>query len=143
MSVRLTRRRLSASSAEALLALAPGGASVVFAGRVRPDLKRGSRVLALEYEVDRRPALARLKEIERTARRRFGASEVILWHRVGRVRAGEVSVVTGASCAHRAEGFAAARYLIDELKATVPIWKEERARPAHPRRRSPARREGR
>ena len=74
--------------------------------------------------------LARLRTLERSVRRRFGARRVVLWHRVGRLRVGEVSVIVGAAYAHRAEAFAAARYLIEELKAVVPIWKTERARPA-------------
>jgi len=143
MVVRLSRRPLSVASAEARLARSPGGASVVFAGRVRADLRHGSRVVALDYEVDLGPALRQLRRIERTARRRFRTVDLVLWHRLGRVAVGEVAVVAGASCAHRAEAFRAARYLIDELKATVPIWKEERGRPLRRPRRRPARRGGR
>ncbi len=143
MSVRLVRASLSLGAAERILARKGGGGLVVFAGRVRPDRRGRVATAALEYEVDRGPALERLRAIETTARRRFGAREVILWHRVGRVAAGEVAVITGAACAHRAEAFAAARYLIDELKATVPIWKEERGRssrrPRRPRSRSAGR----
>jgi molybdopterin synthase catalytic subunit len=143
VTVRLTRRALAAEAAEARLASRPGGAVVVFAGLVRPDRRAGATVVALDYEVDRVPALAQLRRIERAARRRFGATEVIVWHRLGRVRVGEVAVVTGACCAHRAEAFAATRYLIDELKTTVPIWKEERGRPARRRRRPRGRTGGR
>ena len=139
MGVRLTRRPLSIAAAEAALARHPGGGVVVFAGRVRADRRGRNLVRALQYEVDRGPALAELSRIEREARRRFGARGSVLWHRLGRVDAGETAVVVGACCAHRAEAFAAARYLIDQLKATVPIWKEERARSSRPppRRRGP------
>ena len=142
MAARLTRRPLSLAAAEARLAARAGGGVVVFAGRVRPDPRRGSRVVALDYEVHPAPARAQLQAIEREARRRFGAVEVVLWHRLGRVPVGEISVVTGAACAHRAEAFAAARYLIDRLKETVPIWKEERRRRGRPPRRRPSRRTG-
>ena len=135
MVVRLTRRPLAVAAAEAWLAARPGGGVVLFAGRVRPDRRAGSTVVALDYEVDRVPALAQLRLMERTARRRFRATGIVLWHRLGPVRSGEVSVVVGASCRHRAEAFSAARYLIDELKATVPIWKEQRESPARRRRR--------
>jgi molybdopterin synthase catalytic subunit len=141
--VRLSRRPLSVAAAEAQLARSPGGATVVFTGRVRADRRRGSRVVALDYEVDLVPALQQLRRIEREARGRYRAGELVLWHRLGRVRVGEVAVVTGASCARRAEAFRAARYLIDELKATVPIWKEERGRPARRPRRRPDPRGGR
>jgi molybdopterin synthase catalytic subunit len=140
VGVRLTRRPLSIAAAEAALARFPGGGVVVFAGRVRADRRGRSVVGALQYEVDRWPALAELARLERDARRRFGARGVVLWHRLGRVEAGETAVVVGACCPHRAEAFNAARYLIDRLKATVPIWKEERARSARPRPRRRGRR---
>jgi len=103
---------------------------VVFAGRVRPDVRRGERVTALDYEVHRGPALRILQELDETARRRFGVAATVLWHRVGRVRVGEVSVIVGAAAAHRPAAFNATRFLIDRLKETVPIWKTERARVA-------------
>jgi len=140
VSVRLSRRALSVAAAERWLAPVPAGAMVVFAGRVRPDRRRGTTVTALDYEVDTVPALAQLRTIERRALRRFGAQRLVLWHRLGRVRVGEIAVITGASCRHRAEAFDAARFLIDRLKQTVPIWKEERARPARQPRRRPGRR---
>lgn len=139
-SIRLSRRPLSVPSALRALAAPDLGGVAVFAGRVRPDPRPSGRVIALDYEVDGRAARRRLTEIERTARRRFGAGRVVLWHRIGRVPVGEVSVIVGAACAHRAPAFAAARYLIEELKRSVPIWKEERARPGRPRRRRPSRR---
>ncbi len=139
MSVRLTGRPLTVAGAMRTLE-GPGlGGVVVFDGRVRPDRGRQGRVFALDYEAHRAPALRRLSEIERAARARFGAGRIVLWHRVGRLRVGEVSVVVGAACAHRGAAFDAARFLIDELKASVPIWKTERARPARRPRRRPGR----
>ena len=134
--VRLTDRPLSVAAAwRALEADATGGV-VLFAGRVRPDTGAEGRVEAILYESHREPALVVLRAIARTAERRFGATALVLWHRTGRVRVGEVSVIVGAACGHRAEAFRAARFLIDRLKVTVPIWKTERARPVHrPRRR--------
>jgi molybdopterin synthase catalytic subunit len=128
VSIRLTRRSLSFAAAARELE-GPGlGGVVLFAGRVRAERSTRTRVVALDYEVHEGPALEVMRELDRTARRTFGAERTVLWHRVGRVRAGEVSVIVGAACGHRAPAFAAARFLIDELKGTVPIWKEERAR---------------
>ena len=119
---------------------------MTFAGIVRPDRHGPRRVVALEYEVDLAPARRALARLERLARRRFGATDVLLEHRLGRVRVGEVAVIVAVACPHRAKAFAAARWLIDELKATVPIWKEERARrvrrPRRPRARSGGRSAG-
>ena len=142
MSVRLGRARLSIAAAERELRRGPGGGVALFAGRVRADRLGRARVTALDYEADRAPALVRLGSLEREARRRFGARAVVLWHRLGRVPVGEVSVVVGATCAHRDAAFRAARHLIERLKVEVPIWKAERARPSR-RRRGPPRRPGR
>jgi molybdopterin synthase catalytic subunit len=136
-SIRLSARPLSYRAACALLE-GPGlGGVVVFAGRVRPDRGPEGQVVALDYDVHRGPALRALRELAALAERRYGARRIVLWHRVGRVPVDEVSVIVGAACGHRAEAFAAARFLIDELKATVPIWKAERARPARRRQRPP------
>lgn len=143
MSVRLERRRLSAAAAFQELE-GPGlGGVVLFAGRVRPDRLRSGRVRALDYEVDRPVALRELRAIERRVRRRYGAVRTVLWHRVGRVRVGEVAVLTGAACGHRAASFAAARRLIEEVKRTVPLWKSVLGRPGRRPRRPPRRKSGR
>jgi molybdopterin synthase catalytic subunit len=129
VSVRLSDRGLSSTAAMRELG-GPGlGGVVLFAGRVRPDRIGGSRVEALDYEAHYGPARAQLRALERTARRRFGAERVVLWHRVGRVKVGEVSVLVGAACGHRAAAFEATRFLIEELKSSVPIWKTAQARP--------------
>ncbi|HTW56301.1 MAG TPA: molybdenum cofactor biosynthesis protein MoaE [Thermoplasmata archaeon] len=142
-AVRLTDRPLSVPAAARALA-GPGlGGVVLFVGRVRPDRTAAGRVVALDYEADRRRAVRRLEEIAREARSRFGAGRVVLWHRVGRVPVDAPSVIVGAAAGHRAPAFAAARFLIEELKRSVPLWKATRARPARPRRPRPRRRTAR
>jgi len=130
LSVRLTRRKLSVTAAMRALAGAELGGVVLFAGRVRPDPTPRGPVVALDYEAHRALAIAALTGLERTARRRFGAEKVVLWHRLGPIPVGEPSVLVGVATGHRAEAFAAARFLIERLKAEAPIWKVERARPA-------------
>jgi molybdopterin synthase catalytic subunit len=137
VTVRLTRARLSLANAARELA-APGlGGVVLFAGRVRSESHHGRKVVALDYEVHEAPALRVMRELDRVTRRRFGVERTLLWHRVGRVKAGEISVIVGAAAGHRAPAFAAAQFLIDQLKRTVPIWKTDRARPVRPRPRRP------
>jgi len=143
VSLRLTRGRLSLAAAARELE-GPGlGGVVLFAGRVRRDGPAHARVVALDYEVHERPALRVLRALDRSARQNYRISRTVLWHRVGRVPAGEVSVIVGAAAPHRGAALEAARFLIDELKQTVPSWKTERARRARPRRRPPAPRAGR
>lgn len=143
MSIRLTRRPLSPAAAFRELETPGLGGVVLFTGRVRGDRSGGSRVVALDYEVHEGPALQVMRDLDKAARREFGVERTVLWHRVGRVKAGDTSVIVGAAAGHRAPAFAAARYLIDCLKETVPIWKTDRARFVRPRRRRPRRRAGR
>jgi molybdopterin synthase catalytic subunit len=143
VSVRLSDTPLSSTAAMRALE-GPGlGGVVLFAGRVRPDRVEGGRVEALDYEAHLVPARQQLAALERTARLRFGAERVVLWHRVGRVKVGEVSVLVGAACGHRAAAFEATRFLIEELKTSVPIWKTARARSGRRPPRRPDRRAAR
>ncbi len=143
MSTRLSARPLSIAAAHRALD-GPGlGGVVVFVGRVRPDPTPAGPVVALVYEAHAAPARRALAELEREARRRFGVERTVAWHRVGRVAVGEAAVVVGAAAAHRRPAFQAARFLIDELKRRVPVWKERRARPGRRPRRRPSPRRGR
>lgn len=140
MSVRITEGALDPGLAYRELAVAGAGGVTVFVGRVRPDRGPGGTVTALLYEADAALAGRVLETLARTAARRWGTSATVLWHRTGRLRVGEVSVIVGAAAPHRAEAFAAARFLIEQLKRRAPIWKSERARPARRPRRRPGRR---
>ena len=107
-------------------------------GRVRPDRTRRGWVTALDYDADRTVALAAIGRLVGEARRRFGAQEVVVWHRIGRVPVGDTAVIIGVAAAHRLPAFQAVRFLIERLKREIPIWKADRVRPA--RRRPPRRR---
>jgi molybdopterin synthase catalytic subunit len=139
VSARLSARPLSVPAAFRELGDPRLGGVVIFAGRVRADPTPSGRVVALVYETHRAPALRALSELEAEVRGRFGAGRTVAWHRVGRVKVGEVAVIVGAACGHRKKAFAAASFLIDRLKRTVPVWKEVRARRARPRRPRPNR----
>ena len=78
------------------------------------------------YEAYEPMAEAELRRLLAEAERRWPVQKGVALHRLGAVEAGEASVVVGASCPHRAEAFEACRWLIDTLKAEVPIWKQER-----------------
>jgi molybdopterin synthase catalytic subunit len=100
------------------------GAVVLFLGTVR-EMTDGRRTTALDYEAFGPMAESKLSEIEAEARRRWPIDRIAVVHRVGRLELGEVSVAVAVSSPHRGEAFEAARYLIDTLKETVPIWKKE------------------
>lgn len=102
------------------------GAVVLFSGTVRDHAEGRSNVAALEYEAYDTEVEPRLSVIAAEARRRWPATgRLALLHRSGRLVVGETSVVVIASAPHREEAFAAARWCVDTLKATVPIWKRE------------------
>jgi molybdopterin synthase catalytic subunit len=106
--------------------LDPGcGGTALFVGTTRSP-NQGREVDELEYEAYRELAEPEMERVARKAAATHGLGAVYLAHRTGVVGAGEPSVIVAASAPHRAEAFAGCRELIDELKATVPIWKKER-----------------
>jgi molybdopterin synthase catalytic subunit len=85
----------------------------------------GRETTRLHYEAYERMAVSELARLAQEATERWPVVRCVLLHRLGEVRSGEASVVVGVACPHRAEAFEACRWLIDALKAEVPIWKRE------------------
>jgi len=100
------------------------GAVVLFLGTVR-ELTNGRQTSALDYEAYPSMAEQKLHELESQARDRWPIDKLAMAHRLGHLELGDVSVAVAVSCPHRHQAFDAARFLIDELKAWVPIWKKE------------------
>jgi molybdopterin synthase catalytic subunit len=106
------------------------GAVVLFSGTVRDHATDGDTVRTdvqrLEYEAYDEMVVPKLAEIAAEARLRWpDIGRIALIHRTGRLELGESSVVAAVSAPHRPEAFAAARFAIDALKQSVPIWKRE------------------
>ncbi len=121
----ITLEPLSVDSAHAFVNDPGAGAVVVFTGTVR-DHADGRSVSGLSYEAYEAPAADRLSEVACDVVGKWPSVRAVwMAHRLGALAVGEPSVVVGVSAAHRDEAFAAARYAIDTLKATVPIWKQE------------------
>ena len=120
--VRLTREPIDLAT---LTGAASGdGALCLFVGLVR-DRNRGRTVVRLEYEAYEEMALPLMEEIAAETRRRWPITDLRIVHRLGSLDVGEPSVAIAVASPHRDEAFAACRYAIDTLKATVPIWKKE------------------
>ena len=100
------------------------GALVVFEGWIR-DHNEGQEVKRLEYEVYRPVAEKEGTRIIDEAMERFGVSHAICIHREGLLELGEIAVIVCVSSPHRGEAFDACRYIIDETKTRLPIWKKE------------------
>ncbi len=102
------------------------GATVVFTGTARDHAPGRPGVHRLEYEAYEEQAVGRLAVLAEELRRRYPeVARVALLHRTGVVELGDEAVVVAVSAPHRAAAFDAARFAIDELKRTVPIWKRE------------------
>jgi molybdopterin synthase catalytic subunit len=99
-----------------------GGAIVQFLGDVRP-LENGERIAGIEYEAHQEMAEHQLQKIADEAAERFGLLAIRLHHRVGFVAVGETSLFLRVAAAHRGAAFDASRWIVDELKKRVPIWK--------------------
>jgi len=103
----------------------PGsGGYVAFEGWVR-DHNDGQRVLRLEYEAYEALGVKEGDRIVGEAVERFAVTAARCVHSLGELQIGDLAVWVGVSSAHRDEAFAACRYIIDEVKHRVPIWKKE------------------
>jgi molybdopterin synthase catalytic subunit len=103
----------------------PGcGGFASFEGWVR-NHNEGAQVRHLEYEAFEALAVREGERIIEEALERFGVTRAACEHRLGDLAVGEIAVWVGASAPHRHEAFLAARYIIDEVKHRLPIWKKE------------------
>ncbi|NMF65150.1 molybdenum cofactor biosynthesis protein MoaE [Brasilonema octagenarum] len=101
------------------------GAIVVMSGMVRNQTD-GKAVIALEYQAYEPMAMRVFYQIAADIRQKWSiVNRVVIYHRVGRLRVGEISVLVAVGCPHRSEAFEACRYAIDTLKHNAPIWKKE------------------
>ena len=124
--IALTAESLPVDVATTWAATTASGAVVTFCGIVRDHSEGRPGVTGLSYEAYEDEASRRLTAVAAETRRRWPVVErLVLLHRTGEVGLSEPSVVVAASSPHRSEAFEAARFAIDTLKETVPIWKRE------------------
>ena len=115
---------LSLDEVRAAVADPAAGGIVLFAGAVR-DHDHYKDVTGLSYSAHP-TAEAELRRVAEVIVEKFPVIGVAAVHRVGDLAIGDLAVVVAVSCAHRGDAFDACRELIDELKASVPIWKHQR-----------------
>ncbi len=123
-SFRIATEALEPAGLARSLADAHAGACVTFEGWVR-DHNDGRPVLALDYEAYAPLAEKEGARILAEAREKFAIVGAVCIHRVGSLHIGDLAVWVGVSAAHRGAAFEACRFVIDETKARVPIWKKE------------------
>jgi len=117
----LTRARISVESLLGQIQSPERGGTCVFVGTVRND----DGVAAIEYSAYDEMAVAEIDRMLEEAQARFPTARVILQHRLGLIPVGEASIAIVAAAPHRDEAFAACRYVIEEVKKRLPIWKKE------------------
>lgn len=120
----ITEHPIKTMDLTAQLARPQVGAVVSFEGRVR-DHNEGKMVSALTYEVYAELALKEGRRIIEEATQRFQILEALAMHRYGRLDLEDIAVSVIVTSSHRDAAFSACRYIIDELKHRVPIWKQE------------------
>lgn len=121
----ITFAPLSLEEVYALADDAGNGAVVVMSGMVRNQTD-GKAVVALEYQAYQPMALEIFAQIATQIRNTWlDVNRVVIHHRIGRLKIGEISVLVAVGCPHRSEAFAACQYAIDTLKHNAPIWKKE------------------
>lgn len=124
MSVTIAKQAIDLGAFRASLEDVRCGGAVFFEGRVR-DHNEGRAVERLEYEAYEPLSIKEGETILEEARSRWSFQRAACIHRAGVLELGEIAVVVGVVSAHRDEAFQAARYIIDEIKLRLPIWKRE------------------
>lgn len=124
LRILLTHEQIGIEQYTDFLRCAEGGAVNVFLGTTRRFTDEKETVM-LSYEAAEDLAVAELRRLLARTSDRWPVLRAVVVHRIGNVAVSEVSVLIGVATSHRADSFEACRYIIDELKRTVPIWKRE------------------
>ena len=101
------------------------GAHNIFMGQVRNDVIEGKEVKAIEYSAYKEMAEKEFYKIRESAFERFELTCMHIYHSLGIVKAGEISLFVFVSSKHRDESYKASRSIVDQIKATVPIFGKE------------------
>jgi molybdopterin synthase catalytic subunit len=123
-TARLTTQSIDVSSLTREVAADDRGAVSIFLGTVR-NANEGRTVNGIDYSAYDAMAVAEMNRIVDEAISRFPGVAIALQHRTGTLNVGDVSVAIACAHAHRAAALDANRYVIEELKRRVPIWKRE------------------
>ncbi len=124
IQILLTEDQLSPSQCESFIADDAAGGHVIFIGTVRNNTSKKT-VLYLDFEAYGSMAEKEMKKIAEQAASKFNVFHIVIHHRIGKLKIGEIPVIIGVSSAHRKAAFEACEYCIDTLKESVPIWKKE------------------
>jgi molybdopterin synthase catalytic subunit len=122
--VSISERPISIDKVVKSVLCSSAGGTAVFIGTVR-DKSEGMRLSRMELETAETLATRDLSRIVKSAKAEYDVCKISVRHRVGKLNVGDVIAVIAVSAPHRADAFAACRYIIDKLKKSTPIWKKE------------------
>ncbi|HET9357169.1 MAG TPA: molybdenum cofactor biosynthesis protein MoaE [Nitrososphaeraceae archaeon] len=125
--ISITNNQLSLQEVMLELEDNSAGALSVFIGNVR-NRGRSGNVSEIYYEAYSEMAEQEMREIENEAQTKWGIKKLVAIHRIGNIKVGESSIIIGVSSEHRHEAFEACKYVINNVKTRVPIWKKEISR---------------
>ena len=117
----LTRHPLSIADLLAEVQSSERGGTCVFLGTVRND----ADITSIDYSAYEAMADEEIERILAETHERWPEARVALQHRLGLIPAGEASIAIAAAAPHREQAFASCRYVIEEVKKRLPIWKKE------------------
>src|SRR5688572_21840978 len=124
MRTALVDRPLDPMRLLAEVAAPANGAAILFVGTVR-EVNDGRSVTGIDYTAYRHMAERELTSIATEAVERFETTDLVIEHRLGTLEVGEASIVIAAAHPRRARAFDCARYVIEEIKRRLPVWKRE------------------
>jgi molybdopterin synthase catalytic subunit len=120
----IVTRAIDAAALLAEVSSVGSGATSLFLGTVR-DVNDGREVTGMEYSAYGAMAERELAKIAAEAAQRFDNAAIVVEHRVGALALGDISVAVAAAHPHRRQALDATRFVIEELKRRVPVWKRE------------------
>ena len=122
--IRITTDHLSLKEVMSELEDDSAGALSIFMGNVR-NVGRFGNVSEIYYEAYSEMAEEKMREIENEAQAKWNIKKLVTIHRIGNLKVGETSIIIGVCSEHRREAFEACKYIINNVKTRVPIWKKE------------------
>ena len=122
--IKITREVISPEAVVKEAKTSGSGCVATYVGLIR-DKSRGKRVLTVEYEDTGGKAEDKLSEIAKKIKQKWPVNNVAIYHRVGKLKVGDINLVVAVAAAHRGEGFAACQYAIDQFKQELTTSKRE------------------
>lgn len=122
--IKISDKPISPQSVANRVKTSGSGCVVLYIGLIR-DYSHNKAVLSVEYEDVDGTAENTLRQIASEVEQKWAVNNIAIYHRVGKLKVGDVNLVIALASAHRQDGFAACQYAIDRFKAKLPTWKKE------------------